>query len=71
MLVTIIPVRWFRVPNAGLTRKWFETWVYRPAWSAGLGYFFMVKFADVRPASSWPLGGYELLFYVYQLLIHY
>ena len=24
MLVTIIPVRWFRVPNAGSIKKWLE-----------------------------------------------
>ena len=27
----IIPVHWFRVPNAGLTRNLLENWVYRPA----------------------------------------
>ena len=33
------PVRWFRVPNAGLTKNWLENQVYGPAKSAGLGCF--------------------------------
>ena len=31
MLVMIIPVRWFRVRNAGLTRNWLENWMYGSA----------------------------------------
>ena len=43
MLVIIIPVRWFRVQNAGLTRNRLENWVYGPARPAGLGCFWTVE----------------------------
>ena len=43
MLVIIIPVRWFRVPNAGLTRNRLENWIYGPARPAGLVCFWTVN----------------------------
>ena len=43
MLVIITPVRWFRVPNAGLTRNRLENWIYGPARPAGFGCLWTVK----------------------------
>ena len=75
MLVIIIPVRWFRVPNAGLTRSRLENWVYGPARlvpktaqtnGPSLGRWFGL-FLDgqmlVRTASGWSLGVYGMAHY--------